>query len=121
MNSFLNSELALKLTDNYNKKNKWLVKVGWKVLYKMSQRAVDTWVSSTRYFNFSHFATVHKQDIERPKFRDSIKPDIQMATAQTAKTQYVEANGIRFAYRKFGKKTESSLPLFLHGHFRSNM
>ncbi|RDI89043.1 hypothetical protein Vi05172_g1626 [Venturia inaequalis] len=44
-----------------------------------------------------------------------------MATAQTAKTQYVEAHGIRFAYRKFGKETVNGLPLFLHGHFRSNI
>lgn len=44
-----------------------------------------------------------------------------MATAQTAKTQYVEANGVRFAYRKFGKVTSGGVPLFLHGHFRSNM
>jgi len=49
------------------------------------------------------------------------QPDLQMATAQTVKTQYVETNGIRYAYRKFGKATAGGIPLFMHGHFRSNM
>jgi pimeloyl-ACP methyl ester carboxylesterase len=41
--------------------------------------------------------------------------------AQTARTQYILAdNGVKFAYRILGPSTEV-IPLFLHGHFRSNM
>ena len=36
-------------------------------------------------------------------------------THQTALTQYVEANGIRFAYRRFGKA--GSVPLVFNMHF----
>lgn len=36
-------------------------------------------------------------------------------THQTAPTQYVEANGIRFAYRRFGKKAD--VPLVFNQHF----
>jgi hypothetical protein len=35
---------------------------------------------------------------------------------QTAPTQFVEANGIRFAYRRFGKP--GSAPLVFNQHFR---
>jgi pimeloyl-ACP methyl ester carboxylesterase len=38
---------------------------------------------------------------------------------QTAPTQFVEANGIRFAYRRFGKA--SSVPLVFNQHFRGTM
>lgn len=37
----------------------------------------------------------------------------------TAPTQYVEANGIRFAYRRFGKK--SAVPIVMNTHFRGTM
>jgi pimeloyl-ACP methyl ester carboxylesterase len=37
----------------------------------------------------------------------------------TAPTQFVEANGIRFAYRRFGR--ESGTPLLLMQHFRGGM
>jgi pimeloyl-ACP methyl ester carboxylesterase len=40
-------------------------------------------------------------------------------THQTAPTQFVEANGIRFAYRRFGKP--GTIPLLLLGYFNSNM
>jgi len=40
-------------------------------------------------------------------------------THQTAPTQFVEANGIRFAYRRFGKETRE--PLLLMQHFRGGM
>ena len=36
-------------------------------------------------------------------------------THETAPTQYVEANGIRFAYRRFGKA--SGAPLVFNQHF----
>jgi pimeloyl-ACP methyl ester carboxylesterase len=40
-------------------------------------------------------------------------------THQTAPTQYVEANGIRFAYRRFGKA--GAVPLVLNMHFMGTM
>jgi pimeloyl-ACP methyl ester carboxylesterase len=40
-------------------------------------------------------------------------------THQTAPTQFVEANGIRFAYRRFGKA--SGAPLVFNQHFRGTM
>ena len=40
-------------------------------------------------------------------------------THQTAPTQYVEANGIRFAYRRFGK--EGVLPIVFNQHFTGTM
>jgi pimeloyl-ACP methyl ester carboxylesterase len=40
-------------------------------------------------------------------------------THQTAPTQFVEANGIRFAYRRFGKP--GGAPLVFNQHFRGAM
>jgi pimeloyl-ACP methyl ester carboxylesterase len=40
-------------------------------------------------------------------------------THQTAKTEFVEANGIRFAYRRFGKT--GGVPLVFNQHFRGTM
>jgi pimeloyl-ACP methyl ester carboxylesterase len=40
-------------------------------------------------------------------------------THQTAQTQFVEANGIRFAYRRFGKP--DGVPLVFHQHFTGTM
>lgn len=40
-------------------------------------------------------------------------------THQTAPTQFVEANGIRFAYRRFGKA--GGVPLVFNQHFRGTM
>ncbi|MEI9984464.1 MAG: alpha/beta hydrolase [Aliidongia sp.] len=40
-------------------------------------------------------------------------------THQTAPTQFVEANGIRFAYRRFGKP--GAVPIVLNQHFRGTM
>lgn len=40
-------------------------------------------------------------------------------THQTAPTQYVDAAGIRFSYRRFGKK--QGVPLLLHIHFTGTM
>jgi hypothetical protein len=38
---------------------------------------------------------------------------------QTAPTQFVEANGVRFAYRRFGKT--GGAPLVFNQHFRGTM
>lgn len=40
-------------------------------------------------------------------------------TATTVPTQFVEANGIRFAYRRWGK--QSGLPLVFNQHFTGNL
>jgi hypothetical protein len=40
-------------------------------------------------------------------------------THQTAPTQFIEANGIRFAYRRFGKA--GGVPLVLNQHFRGTL
>src|ERR1700693_1353459 len=40
-------------------------------------------------------------------------------THQTATTQFVEANGIRFAYRRFGKS--GGVPLVFNQHFTGTM
>src|ERR1700759_4899417 len=40
-------------------------------------------------------------------------------THQTAPTQFVEANGIRFAYRRFGRT--GGTPIVLNIHFRGTM
>src|SRR5947209_3518107 len=42
-----------------------------------------------------------------------------IVTHQTAPTQFVEANGIRFAYRRFGKP--GSVPLVFNMHFTGTM
>jgi pimeloyl-ACP methyl ester carboxylesterase len=40
-------------------------------------------------------------------------------TALTVPTQFVEANGIRFAYRRFGK--QEGIPLLFNHHFTGNL
>ena len=47
------------------------------------------------------------------------RPDQMVHTHQTAPTQFVEANGIRFAYRRFGKS--GRVPLVLNQHFTGTM
>jgi pimeloyl-ACP methyl ester carboxylesterase len=42
-----------------------------------------------------------------------------MSTQQTAKTQYVEVNGVKVAYRLFG--ASSGTPLLVNQHFRGTM
>jgi len=40
-------------------------------------------------------------------------------THQTAPTQFVEANGVRFAYRRFGKP--NGVPLVFNQHYTGTM
>jgi pimeloyl-ACP methyl ester carboxylesterase len=40
-------------------------------------------------------------------------------THEMVPTQFVEANGIRYAYRRFGKR--GTIPLLFLGYFNSNM
>jgi hypothetical protein len=44
---------------------------------------------------------------------------IMIHTHQTAPTQFVEANGIRFAYRRFGKA--NGVPLVFNQHYIGTM
>src|ERR1700680_2542774 len=46
-------------------------------------------------------------------------PTIMIHTHQTAPTQFVEANDIRFAYRRFGKA--GGVPLVFHMHYLGTM
>ena len=52
-----------------------------------------------------------------PEMIDSGRDMIQ--THQTAPTQFVEANGIRFAYRRFGRS--GGVPLVFNMHFTGAM
>lgn len=49
----------------------------------------------------------------------TISNDTTRHTHQTAPTQYVEANGVRFAYRRFGKT--GGVPLVFNIHFTGTM
>src|SRR6266853_1551215 len=55
------------------------------------------------------------------RFQPKRKEDRTMSThtAITAPTQFVEANGIRFAYRRWGKR--SGLPLVFNHHLNGNL
>ncbi|ETS83247.1 hypothetical protein PFICI_05123 [Pestalotiopsis fici W106-1] len=44
-----------------------------------------------------------------------------METQQTAKTQYIQSGDINFAYRRFGKEGNGSIPLLFCHHFRAPM
>ena len=48
-----------------------------------------------------------------------MKTDMSNYTHQTAPTQFIEANGIRFAYRRFGKK--EGLPLVFIPHILGSL
>ncbi|MEO6815074.1 MAG: alpha/beta hydrolase [Edaphobacter sp.] len=57
-----------------------------------------------------------------PKYNEEADPgdsDMSNHTHQTAPTQFVEANGIRFAYRRFGKK--QGIPLVFNIHILGNL
>src|ERR1700751_1327589 len=53
----------------------------------------------------------------RPQMLDA-RPEV-IHTHQTAPTRFVEANGIRFAYRRFGKA--GSVPLLFNMHYIGTM
>jgi pimeloyl-ACP methyl ester carboxylesterase len=48
-----------------------------------------------------------------------VKSTVSTFTAITVPTQFVETNGIRFAYRRWGKKGQ--LPLVFNQHFTGNL
>src|SRR5260221_9011712 len=49
------------------------------------------------------------------KKHNSERATLMIHTHQTAPTQFVEANGIRFAYRRFGKA--GGVPIVLNQHY----
>ena len=53
------------------------------------------------------------------RMRHGKDEDMSNHTHQTAPTQFVEANGIRFAYRRFGKP--AGVPIVLNQHFRGTL
>jgi pimeloyl-ACP methyl ester carboxylesterase len=46
---------------------------------------------------------------------------VSQYTHNTVPTQFVETDGIRFAYRRFGRPDTAALPLVLVQHFRGNL
>lgn len=51
--------------------------------------------------------------------KNSINELTDAFTHQTAPTQYIQANGIRFAYRRFGKK--GTVPMIFNQHYTGTM
>ncbi len=49
----------------------------------------------------------------------NIRRFIMAHTHETAPTRYVEANGIRFAYRRFGR--EGGVPILFNQHYTGTM
>src|SRR5258708_29482305 len=65
---------------------------------------------------FQAFGRVHLWSVLDRNLRRSI---MITYTHQTAPTQFVEANGIRFAYRRFGN--HRGVPLVFNPHYRGTM
>src|SRR6202521_1746934 len=62
---------------------------------------------------------VKKHSISYEPAQKMVNKGVAKATHQTAPTQFVEANGIRFAYRRFGK--QQGIPLVFNQHFMGNL
>src|SRR6266852_1335888 len=62
---------------------------------------------------------VKKQSISHELAKKMVNETVAKGTHQTAPTQFVEANGIRFAYRRFGKA--GGVPLVFNMHFTGTM
>src|ERR1700676_5344302 len=62
---------------------------------------------------------VKKHSISHELSQKMVNEAVAKATHQTAPTQFVEANGIRFAYRRFGKT--GGVPLVFNIHFTGTM
>src|ERR1700682_2739801 len=65
---------------------------------------------------FQAFGRVHLWSVPDRNLR---RPIMTTYTHQTAPTQFVEANGIRFAYRRFGES--GGVPLVFNMHFTGTM
>src|SRR6266852_5618675 len=62
---------------------------------------------------------VKKQSISHELAKKMVNETVAKGTHQTAPTQFVEANGIRFAYRRFGKA--GGVPLVFNMHYLGTM
>ena len=62
---------------------------------------------------------VKKPSISYEPAQKMVNKGVAKATHQTAPTQFVEANGIRFAYRRFGKA--EGVPLVFNMHYLGTM
>src|SRR5260370_31007850 len=62
---------------------------------------------------------VKKHSISHEPAQKIVNEAVAKATHQTAPTQFVEANGIRFAYRRFGKA--GGVPLVFDMHYLGTM
>jgi pimeloyl-ACP methyl ester carboxylesterase len=62
---------------------------------------------------------VKKHSVSYELAQNMVNKGVAKATHQTAPTQFVEANGIRFAYRRFGKA--GALPLVFNMHYLGTM
>src|SRR5580658_9546840 len=60
-----------------------------------------------------------KHSISHELAQKMVNEAVAKATHQTAPTQFVEANGIRFAYRRFGKP--DGVPLVFNMHYLGTM
>lgn len=66
--------------------------------------------------SFAHAQPLRSSSLNKKDRRDS---DMDSYTHQTAPTQFVEANGIRFAYRRFGNR--EGVPLVFNPHILGNL
>jgi pimeloyl-ACP methyl ester carboxylesterase len=73
-------------------------------------------VSGGLEFSFREWRHGPGNRLEQPY---SMKTDMSNYTHQTAPTQFLEANGVRFAYRRFGK--QEGLPLVFIPHILGNL
>src|SRR5260370_17576587 len=62
---------------------------------------------------------VKKHSISHELAQKMVNEAVAKATHQTAPTQFVEANGIRFAYRRFGNPR--GVPLVFSPHYTGTM
>ena len=62
---------------------------------------------------------IKKHSISTELAQKMVNEAVAKATHQTAPTQFVEANGIRFAYRRFGNPR--GVPLVFSPHYTGTM
>src|SRR6202048_4630337 len=62
---------------------------------------------------------VKKHSISSELAQKMVNEAVAKATHQTAPTQFVEANGIRFSYRRFGNRR--GVPLVFNPHYTGTM
>src|SRR6202040_2922869 len=95
--------------------------VGWRVSHQGERRGCR----GDRGERSAHRAKRHRLRESSPSAptgcgTHSVKrPDQMVHTHQTAPTRFVEANGIRFAYRRFGNA--AGIPLVFNQHFTGTM